>query len=161
MYRTELFKTNKDKQTQRMLPGAMYFFSYDPKHKETLPYYDKFPLILCFELTNNGMIGINFHYLPYIIRARLLDKLLLIANRYHNNYQQVLRFNWEFLKNVSKFPEVRPAVKQYLYSHVTTRFLKIDVQDWKTAIMLPNESFAKKSQAYVARASGQIIKSLM
>jgi hypothetical protein len=25
--------------------GSMYFFRYDPKHKSTLPYYDKFPCI--------------------------------------------------------------------------------------------------------------------
>lgn len=157
-YRSDLFKSNKERQTGRMLPGAMYFFSYDPKHRETLPYYDKFPLILCFGLTEDGMMGINFHYLPYIIRVRLLDKLLLIANKYHDNQQRVLRFNWEFLSNAAKFPEIKPAVKRYLYSHVTTRFLKVDVQDWKTAVLLPTESFAKKSYAYVARASGQIIK---
>ena len=26
--------------------GRMYFFFYDPKTKETLPYYDRFPLVL-------------------------------------------------------------------------------------------------------------------
>ena len=26
------------------LPGNMYMFFYDPKHKDTLPYYDTFPL---------------------------------------------------------------------------------------------------------------------
>ena len=153
-------RTNKEKQTMRMLPGAMYFFSYDPKYKEELPYYDRFPLILCFDLTDNGMMGINFHYLPYVARIRLMDKLLLIANKYHNNQQQVLRLNWELLRNVSRFPEVRPAVKRYLFSHVQSKFLKIDVQDWKTAALLPTESFAKKSQAFVARESGQMIRKL-
>ena len=29
----------------RVAMGRMYAFYYDPKHKKTLPYYDKFPLI--------------------------------------------------------------------------------------------------------------------
>jgi hypothetical protein len=30
-----------------MIVGEMYMFIYDAKHKDTLPYYDRFPLILC------------------------------------------------------------------------------------------------------------------
>ena len=26
--------------TQTLIPGKMYFFYYDPLHKDTLPYYD-------------------------------------------------------------------------------------------------------------------------
>jgi hypothetical protein len=33
---------------KNILPGKMYFYYYDPKHKETLPYYDRFPLVLPF-----------------------------------------------------------------------------------------------------------------
>jgi hypothetical protein len=53
--------------------------------------------------------------------------------------------------------EVQPAVKSYLYSHVRSRIIKVPVEDWKTAIFLPVEGFAKKSQSVVARNSGMII----
>ena len=40
------------KQTDRLVPnvtvGRMYLFMYDPKMKEDLPYYDRFPLIFPF-----------------------------------------------------------------------------------------------------------------
>ena len=35
--------------TKTVKKGAMYFFYYDPKMKEELPYYDKFPLVLMLE----------------------------------------------------------------------------------------------------------------
>ena len=30
----------------RQALGSMYMYFYDPKHKETLPYYDSFPLTI-------------------------------------------------------------------------------------------------------------------
>lgn len=159
--RTDLLQTTKDKQFNVVFPGAMYMFKYDPKYKETLPYYDKFPCSLVFGLTDTGFMGINFHYLPYAVRGKLYDKLYLIAAKNHNNRQQVLRLNWKLLSSVSKFPEVRPAVKQYLYSHLQSRLIRIDVDDWRTAIMLPVETFGKKSQAYVARDSMQKVRKII
>lgn len=159
--KTDLINTTKPLQTTRFLPGAMFMFKYDPKFKVELPFYDTFPCSLIFSVEGDLVRGINWHYLPYVIRGKLFDKLYQIAARYHNNQQQVLRMNWKLLSNVSKFPEVRPAVKSYLYSHIQSRLIKIPVDDWKTAMLLPVESFAKKSQAYVARDSGQQIRKII
>lgn len=161
MAKQELLKTTKEKQVTRVLPGSMYIFKYLPKHAQELPYYDMWPCTLMFGLTPTGMIGINFHYLPIQIRAKLFDKLFLIAKVYRNNQQQCKKITWSFLSNASKFPEVRPAVKQYLYSHLQSRLIKVDIDDWKTALLLPIDSFAKKSQAYVARESGQKIRKIV
>jgi hypothetical protein len=159
--RSDLLKTTKEKQFNYVFPGTMYMFKYDAKYGDELEYWDMFPCSLIFGMTETGFHGINFHYLPYAIRGKLYDKLYLIAAKYHTNQQQVRRLNWKLLSSVSKFPEVRPAVKQYLYSNVRSRFIRIDVDDWKTAIMLPVDKFAKKSQAYVARDSGQKIRKLI
>ena len=35
--------------TKALSIGKMYLFHYDPKHKETLPLYDRFPLIFPFQ----------------------------------------------------------------------------------------------------------------
>ena len=156
----ELLETTKKLQTNMFLPGAMHIFKYDPKYKEELPFYDMWPCALIFSVEGDMARGINFHYLPYEIRGKLYDKLSLISNQYHNNREQVLRLNWKLLSNVSRFPEVQPAVKSYLYTHLRSRIIKVPVEDWKTAMLLPISSFAKKSQAYVARNSGQIIRSL-
>ena len=46
--------------------GQMYFYRYDPKFKDKLPYYDTYPLIFPFKYEtspNPGFWGINLHYL--------------------------------------------------------------------------------------------------
>ena len=45
----------------RPTPGMMYAFYYDPKHKETLPYYDTYPLVVIVELNSKGILGLNLH----------------------------------------------------------------------------------------------------
>ena len=44
--REALMKEDPLKQTTEEIIGSMYMFFYDPKHKETLPYYDTFPLVV-------------------------------------------------------------------------------------------------------------------
>ena len=41
--------------------GRLNMFTYNPKHKKTLPYYDTFPLVLPIEKYPDGFLGINFH----------------------------------------------------------------------------------------------------
>lgn len=129
--------------------GDMYMFMYDPKLKLTLPYYDAFPLVLPFELRNDGFLGLNLHYLPPILREKLFKELLRHTN--NNNVSEATRFrlSWQLLSNVAKFPEVRPCVKQYLRNHVRTSYLKINPEDWKIATMLPTESFQKADKRTV------------
>ena len=55
--------------------GRMYFFFYDPKTKETLPYYDRFPLVLPVKRYIDGFLGLNLHYIHPKYRIILLDKL--------------------------------------------------------------------------------------
>jgi hypothetical protein len=157
----DLLRTTKEKQFTFFLPGSLYIFKYMPKYSETLEYYDMWPCSLIFSVEDGLARGINFHYLPIHMRAKLFDKLWLIASVNRNNQQQAKRITWKFLNNAAKFPEIAPAVKSYLYSHVQSRLIKVDVDDWKTALLLPIESFSKKSQSFVARASGQIIRKNM
>ena len=51
------------KQSSSPFFGRLNVFFYDPKFKATLPYYDRFPLVLPLKGTSNGFIGINFHFL--------------------------------------------------------------------------------------------------
>ena len=53
--------------------GSLNMFVYSPKLRNKLPYYDTFPLVLPLKRYKDGFLGLNFHYLPYALRARLLD----------------------------------------------------------------------------------------
>ena len=43
--------------------GKMVQFFYSPKHKDTLPVYDTFPLVLPFNFVNGRIYGLNIHYM--------------------------------------------------------------------------------------------------
>ena len=45
--RNQLMKDARNR--KRFIYGEMYMYMYDPKHKQTLPYYDRFPLTIPIE----------------------------------------------------------------------------------------------------------------
>ena len=119
--------------TGRVNFGALNMFIYDPKLKNKLPYYDTFPLVLPIEKYRDGFLGINFHYLPYALRAQLLSRLDPNAN-------------YSALKKVRL---IKPTLKRYLNSNVRSRFRKLEEEDFMTAIMLPVQRFKKSSASKV------------
>lgn len=132
---------NTPELTTNLLPGRMYMFFYDAKLKETLPYWDKFPLILPFRKVQDGFYGINLHYLSYPMRFKLLGALHEYATDEKINEQTRLKINWNTLINLSRVAPVKACVKHYLNDHVQSRFLNIKYPDWITASLLPVEKF--------------------
>lgn len=124
--------------------GRMYSFFYDPKHKKTLPYYDIFPLVIVLgPKGNDGFLGMNLHYLPPMLRARLMDSLYsnLTNNRFDNTTR--LRINYELLASAVRYKYFKPCVKHYLFEHVKSKYLQIEPKFWDIALMLPTEQFVK------------------
>ena len=131
--------------TNRLVPGEMYLFMYDPKHKATLPYYDTLPLVLPFRLVPDGFLGINLHYLPYLARFNLLGDLSELATNKKMDETTKIKLSWQILNGTSRYNVATACVKHYLKNHIRSRFLKIDFQDWITASMLPVERFKSDS----------------
>jgi hypothetical protein len=131
------------RKTESMELGQMYAFRYDPKMKKELPYYDTFPLIFPVSFDNDGFYGINFHYLPPILRAKLMDALYsTLTNKSYDDSTR-LRISYSILQGASKFRYFKPTLKKYLRAHVRSQFLEINVNEWDMALFLPTESFRK------------------
>jgi hypothetical protein len=135
--------------TNRLVPGEMYLFMYDPKHKATLPYYDTLPLVLPFRLVPDGFLGINLHYLPYLARFNLLGDLSELATNKKMDETTKIKLSWQILNGTSRYNVATVCVKHYLKNHIRSRFLKIDFQDWITASMLPVENFVNEKKENV------------
>jgi hypothetical protein len=132
-----------EKLSSRIVPGNMYLFMYDPKYKDTLPYYDTVPLVLPFRTVPDGFLGINLHYLPYLARFRLLGELSKLTTDKKITEKTRIEISWQILNSSSKYLAATSCVKHYLNDHLRSRFLKINYNDWITASMLPVESFRK------------------
>ena len=132
-----------------VIPGNMYMFMYDPKYKDVLPYYDTVPLVLPFNKTEDGFIGINLHYLPYGARFKLLGELKKLATDTRKDDNTKIKLSWQILNSSSRFLSATSCVKRYLNSHLRSRFLKVNFPDWETACMLPVEGFKQRSKSKV------------
>lgn len=121
--------------------GKMYFYFYDPKTKDSMPYYDRFPLVIPIERYKDGFLGLNLHYIHPRHRINLLDKLSEIASNKTYNENTKLRISYDYLAASSRAFEATPCIKRYLFSHVESRFLEITADEWDIAVLLPMESF--------------------
>lgn len=142
----KLINSGRDHLRTTVLPGNMYMFFYDAKHKETLPYWDRFPLVLPFNKTATGFHALNLHYLPYQLRVRLLDRLMMFKNNDKMDETTRLKYSWQMIAGASRFKMITPCVKQYLSENVQSPFLKIDAINWPTAMLLPVEKFVGSSK---------------
>ena len=129
--------------------GKMYFFFYDPKLKDSLPYYDRFPLVIPIERYSDGFLGLNLHYIHPKQRIILLDKLSDTLNNKKFNEKTKFRVNYDYLSAASTAFEAMPCIKRYLYGHITSRFLEIPADEWDIAALLPVQQFtASESKVY-------------
>jgi hypothetical protein len=140
--------------------GSMYFFLYDAKWKKTLEYWDSFPLIIPINYTSNGMLGMNFHYLPYVLRAKLLDSLLSLKATYNDpvfGKREYMKVSYDLLKGLGT-TVYKPTIKRYIWSHVKSNFAMVDPNEWENAVFLPAHQFKKQSARYVWSESKDISK---
>lgn len=138
--------------------GRMYLFYYDAKLKKELPYWDRYPLIFPVDLNQDGFYGINFHYLPPIQRARLLDALDSIKNNKKYDDTTKLNISYRLLKGVSKLRLFKPCFKQYLTKQVRSKYMYITPNEWPFAIFLPLQKFEKATAAQVYKDSMEKVK---
>ena len=136
----ELLRSGK--LAKRPHEGFLNMYIYAPKLKDKLPYYDTFPLIMYLKPAEKGFYGLNFHYLPYALRARLLDA----AGQNELNVNEVIKSRL-----------TKPTIKRYLFGYLRSMCLRIEPEDNLTAIMLPVQRFKKASDNKVWGDSRKMI----
>jgi hypothetical protein len=141
---------DRERLKNNSLIGKMYFYFYDPKTKDTMPYYDRFPLVIPIERYNDGFLGLNLHYIHPKHRMILLDKLSDTLSNNTYDEKTKLKINYRYLAAASRIFEANPCIKRYLFTQIESRFLEITADEWDIAALLPVESFvgATTSKVY-------------
>ena len=141
---------DKDRLKNTSMIGKMYFYFYDPKTKDSMPYYDRFPLVIPIERYNDGFLGLNLHYIHPKHRMILLDKLSDTTSNDNYDEKTKLKINYRYLAAASRIFEANPCIKRYLFTQIESRFLEITADEWDIAAKLPVESFvgATTSKVY-------------
>ena len=130
------------------LVGTMQMFFYDPKTKDTLPYYDLFPLIIVVGPAEGGFYGLNLHYLPPILRAKMLDSLMETANMKATDDAK-FQITYKKLQAVSNLKYYEPCFKHYLTKQVKSKFAEVPMPEWEIATFLPTAQFRKANSKKV------------
>ena len=156
--RRKLLKDPALEPRNRARVGSMYMYFYNPKHEATLPYYDLFPLTIMVQPVPGGFHGLNLHYLPPALRARLFDSLINLTN--NKRYDESTRFKltYDMLKSASKMRFFKPCYKHYLYSQIEGRVAMVESPAWEMALFLPTEQFRKSTKTAVWKDSRQAIR---
>lgn len=155
--RNALMKEDPVELENNQIVGSMYMFFYDPKLKDKLPYYDSFPLVIPIGPASGGFMGLNLHYIPPMLRAKLLDSLMNITN--NDRFDSSTKFNlsYKMLKGAQQFRYFKPCVKHYLNSNVRSRFARVPSTEWEIAAFLPTADFQKASKSKVYADSRRMI----
>lgn len=136
-YRNKIM-SNVDRKRENTVIGKMYFFWYDPKHKDTLPIYDRFPLVFPIERYPDGFLGLNMHYLSFSERAALLSGLMKYRSNSKMDETTKLRVTYDILSSSKSLASaMRPCIKRYLYTQVRSQFVEITSDEWDKALELP------------------------
>ena len=151
--------------TKRLLSGRLYMFNYrNPIAKQSLPYYDMFPVVLVINHrpSKNYFQGLNFHYLPPKYRAELLDELyryMINDGAQGDNIGTTIRarlsprVNYEFMKKRRSMMSFKPMWKRYRKDSVLGQFAYMPPIAWDAITMLPVQQFRKSSINRVWRES--------
>jgi hypothetical protein len=127
----------------KFLLGGLYFFYYNPKTKNELPYYDVFPLVMPLEKYSDGFLGLNFHYLPVRYRMLFMNKLIGRAIYDDNDEIKRVKITYDILCAAKRYKEFRPCLKRYLIPNIKSRILAVKPEEWDVATMLPVQAFRK------------------
>ncbi|QPB08876.1 DNA end protector protein [Klebsiella phage Metamorpho] len=132
------------------MPGKLYAYIYDAKHKDTLPFWDKYPLIIYLGLGKQGtstlMYGLNLHYIPPKARQQFLEELLKqYANTPVISNKTKLKINWSKVKG---FAGADKMIKAYLPGNIKGPLIEIKPSDWANVVMLPLQQFMSKGKRY-------------
>ena len=130
----------------KLQPGKIFTFGYDAKMKKTLPYWDRFPLIVVLDVYSGGFMGLNFHYIKPTDRERFLHKLLKFSSQKGDpetfNSKAIFNITWDAVKTI---PGADKMIHKYLYSHAKTSLMESHPSEWENVIYLPYQRFVGAS----------------
>lgn len=128
-----------------MTPGRMVFYGYDPKTKDSLDFWDDFPIVVILHPKPKGFLGLNLHYIPPDMRAYFLNDLIDYVDDpnwdAYNNYKALIKVTYPILKYTRKMYPFKNCIKRYLFNHIVSDIAFIPSAEWKSVPFFPLDQF--------------------
>ena len=148
--------------------GKPVVFQYHATTEKKLKYWDAFPVVIPIEKYKDGFLGLNIHYLNFVMRAYILDKLYMFrrprrvgVSEPELTYKKDVKLDidYETLGNAGLGRYIKPMIHRYVNKGMRSRLLEIPIQGWTTVMFLPIQDFRKARQEQVWRESMAKIES--
>lgn len=123
--------------------GSMYMFMYDAKYGDVMPYFDRFPLVIPFDFTDNGFYGINLHYIAPKFRVLLLEELYSMVTDDDLAEDAKFKLSYELIQSITGLRYAKPCIKRYLTTHIKGQVRLVNPSHWSVVSMLPTAQFKK------------------
>ena len=137
--------------------GSMLVFRYIAKHKQKLDVWDAMPASIVLGHYSDGFLAINTHYLPYLKRLNLAERLLR-ATKNKN------RITYRKLKKALKGLQLPLAyanfmLKRYLNNHITSAKIYVfTFEDYKEFLVNIPPKFQKRTDKFAFAAVTQAFR---
>lgn len=133
----------------RIVPGLFYTYKY---RAESVKDYDRYPMTLVLSRTQDSMIGMNFHYLPYQYRFALFEAIMPLIVPIPVDQLSRINITYNALTGGS-FEGSQPTIKKYLFSRFKSNAVFISPVEWAVAMAYPSQEFVGKTERVVWRNS--------
>jgi len=121
-----------DSASDSVMVGDFFIFEYDPKYRQFLRHWDKYPLVLVMNIYEDGFLGANLHYTTQKQR-------MIIAKKFLN-------------RNVS-IPS--KLLHRYIFSRADNLFFKVPEEELVEFAALPIEEFRDSKNRFVSATKVQ------
>lgn len=133
------------------VPGQLYTYTYDPKWKKTLDFYDTQPIIIFLDNAPKGHYGLNIHFLPQKMRNIIFKEINPSIKK--NPFQSGLE-KWKRLSIIKGYEKA--LIRRYLTNHIKGKILPIPEQYWTKFRDFPTEKFYGKTSNEIFQITLQL-----
>jgi len=133
------------------LIGTMHMFRYEPLNRDSMKYYDRYPLVILVGEITDGFTALNLHYMPPMLRIKFLD--FMYQRTIGSGKQERFAAYWDRINRGLTKKFLAPMVKSYRNDRIRGRIAQVFPDEWEIAAFLPFERFFKKTKDIVWRDS--------
>ena len=147
------------KTRQNFSVGKIYSFEYTPI-TESLPWYDKHPVVFALDSKNENDLGVNLNLLPIKFKEEMLDKVYTVAvsNPSGNaKRESSLRITYDGMKLFLERYGFGFAIRQYIQSRKRNQAV-VSYKKWPQIALCDFASLSGASYADIVRLHTQYIR---
>lgn len=114
----QLYKSAVKLKPNYLAPGNLLVYKYDAKDKSVV--YDRRPMVLILAVSNQYMLGLNFHWIPFAMRMYLVKYIYR-----HNKGKGGIDFSYRKLKPMMKKLGYAPCIRLYIRRRMSKKCVPI------------------------------------